>query len=62
MRTDLEGLFANISRCLKNGDASYGDYYAGCLDELLEHVKQTVAGEHTLEEFAEFYCLKEAKR
>jgi hypothetical protein len=29
------------------------------LDEVLTHLRETVAGEHTLDEFAEHYCLKD---
>lgn len=31
------------------------------LEELSKHAKETLAGEHTIEEFAVFYCLKEEK-
>lgn len=54
MKTDLEGLFANIAAQLR-GDQR--DYYKFCLEEVLGHIKDVVDGKHTIQEFAEHYCL-----
>jgi hypothetical protein len=59
MRVSLTGLFAGIKSELKpehKGELSF------VLDELLQHLHETVAGKHTLEEFAEHYCLTEPRR
>jgi len=59
MKVSLHGMFARIKHALKHGDHSAADYYSFSLDELEKHLKETVKGEHTLEEFAEHYCLTE---
>lgn len=56
MRVSLPGLFANIVRELP--DDQQGQYRF-VLDEVLQHLRETIAGEHTLDEFAEHYCLEE---
>lgn len=52
MKVSLPGLFHEIAlRCPE------------CrliLDELQQHLRETIRGEHTLQEFAEHYCLAEA--
>ena len=37
------------------------DADAFSLRELMKHARETLAGEHSVEEFAEFYCLTEPK-
>jgi len=56
MRVSLPGLFANIVRCLPPDERGQ---YSFALDEVLTHLRETISGEHTLDEFAEHYCLKE---
>jgi hypothetical protein len=54
MKVDLKGMFANI---LSDVRPAMRDYHGFCLDELLKHLQETIRGEHTLQEFAEHYCL-----
>lgn len=56
MRVSLPGLFANIVRGLPRQEQPQ---YKFALDEVLTHLRETIAGEHTLDEFAEHYCLKD---
>lgn len=56
MRVSLPGLFANIVSDLPREERGQ---YRFVLDEVLQHLRETIAGEHTLDEFAEHYCLKE---
>lgn len=56
MRVSLPGLFANIARGLPPDERPQ---YKFALDEVLRHLRETIAGEHTLDEFAEHYCLKD---
>lgn len=58
MRVSLPGLFANVVSDVRRKDQR--NYYQFALSEVLRHLRETIAGEHTLEEFAEFYCLKKA--
>jgi hypothetical protein len=59
MRVSLPGLFANVVRELPVEERGQ---YRFVLDEVLQHLRETIAGKHTLDEFAEHYCLKEAAR
>ena len=54
MKVNLEGLFANV---LSEVNKNQRGYYGVCLGEVLDHIKSVVAGEHTIAEFAEHYCL-----
>lgn len=54
MKVNLEGLFANVLADMKPRQRAY---HKVCLDEVLGHIKDVVAGKHTIEEFAEHYCL-----
>lgn len=56
MRVSLPGLFANVVAELPKREQPQ---YRFALDEVLRHLRETIAGEHTLDEFAEHYCLKE---
>jgi hypothetical protein len=56
MRVSLPGLFANVVSELPLDVAGY---YKFGLDEFLKHLRETIAGEHTLDELAEHYCLKD---
>jgi hypothetical protein len=58
MRVSLEGLIANAGGALRCSRDNGGRMYAYCLEELHKHIKGVVNGEHSLEEFAEFYCIK----
>ena len=51
MKVSLPGCFKNISRQMPS--------YAPVLEDLEKHIRETIRGEHTLQEFAEFYCLDE---
>lgn len=55
MKVDLAGLFTNVARELP---ARKRDYYEFCLQEVLGHIQDVVNGKHTIEEFAEHYCLE----
>jgi hypothetical protein len=55
LRVSLPGLFAGIKAALPRDEGGY----AFMLDEVLGHLRATVRGEHTLDEFAEHYCLKD---
>jgi hypothetical protein len=54
LRMNLPNMFRNIIRSIPSSDR---DQYACCLEELEKHLRETIRGEHTLQEFAEFYCL-----
>lgn len=54
MKVSLEGLFSNVVSNLKKDQR---DYYEFCLGEVVTHLKSVIAGEHTIAEFAEHYCL-----
>jgi hypothetical protein len=56
MRVSLSGLFANVKDELRH---KRKDELSFMLDEVMTHLRETVAGEHTLDEFAEHYCLKD---
>jgi hypothetical protein len=54
LKMNLPGMFSRILRSIPSRDR---DQYACCLEELERHLRETIRGEHTLQEFAEFYCL-----
>lgn len=56
LKMHLPGMFQNIARAIPR---QYREQYACCLEELEKHLRETIRGEHTLREFAEFYCLDE---
>lgn len=51
MKVSLTGMFSNIIRAMKRGEKDVAGYYEVCLDELRQHIEETVRGEHTLAEF-----------
>lgn len=55
MKMNLRGLFNNVARSIPICDGR--DQYAACLEEVLRHLEETIRGEHSLQEFAEHYCL-----
>lgn len=61
MKISLKGLIESAADALeaKKKDPN-ARMYAFCLKELLGHIQATVDGKHTLEEFADFYCVKKA--
>lgn len=59
MRISLSGLLGNAVRAIRDGEKQDADMYESAFDQLKVHLKETIAGEHTLAEFAEFYCLVE---
>lgn len=58
MKCDLAGMIRNISDALRKGDKSMAEYYIFSLEELQRHIVETVRGEHSIAEFADFYCVK----
>jgi hypothetical protein len=58
MKVNLDGLIANAGAALRCSRDSFGGMYAYSLEELRNHIKDVVNGKHTIEEFAEFYCIK----
>lgn len=61
MKSSLSGLIANACSELRAGKSRWGDYYAFALEELQGHIEGTVRGKHSLDEFAEFYCVSKAE-
>ena len=57
MKCSMPGLFANIVRDLRRRDTNNVDSYVLALEEIIENLQQTVAGQHTLAEFATHYCI-----
>jgi len=73
MKVSLRGLLLHAANCLDQLEREYthsleengeeddrtvgGDYYAHCLREVVEHIKEVHDGTGTLEEFADLYCL-----
>lgn len=55
MRVSLTGLLRS-ARALIRDDEDRGAY-AFMLGELVDHIEDVRAGRHTLEEFADFYCM-----
>jgi len=62
MKVSLEGLVYQAGNAAKRGDKQMGAYYQFALKELEQHIKDVVAGKHTIEEFADFYCIKDAPK
>jgi hypothetical protein len=58
MKVSLKGLLSNARASCKSGDKQYGSMHAYCLEELERHIQELVDGKHTIEEFAEFYCVE----
>lgn len=58
MKVNLDGLVSNAGDALKCSRDSYGNMYAFCLEELRDHIVGLVNGKHTIDEFAEHYCIK----
>jgi len=56
MRVDLKGLFANVAAEIRTGNR---DFYKFALDEVYQHLVETIGGKHSLTEFADHYCLTE---
>lgn len=61
MKVSLPGMFANIKQLLHRPDVEMADYYSFGLDEIEQHLRELAAGQHTVAEFVEHYCLNEAK-
>ena len=58
MKVSLNGLIANAGAACRAGDPTFGRMHAYCLEELRDHIIGLVRGKHTLDEFAERYCIK----
>lgn len=57
MRVSLSGLLANAVRAIRDGEKRDAEMYEAAFDQLKVHLTETIEGKHTLQEFAEFYCL-----
>lgn len=49
MKISLPGVFKRLARDCPG--------YASMLEEIERHLRETIQGKHTLQEFAEHYCL-----
>lgn len=54
MKVNLKGLFANVA---SDARASRREYNQFCLDEVYGHIQDVLDGRHTIEEFADHYCM-----
>lgn len=62
MRVSLSGLLANAVRAIRDGEKDDVDMYEAAFEQLKSRLVETIAGEHSLQEFAEFYCLIDRKK
>jgi hypothetical protein len=58
MKVNLKGLIENAGSAAKRGDKMYGGVHAYALKELHDHIVGLVNGKHTIEEFADHYCIE----
>jgi hypothetical protein len=58
MKVSLKGLFNNVVSAMPK---SQRDYYQFCLEEVYGHLEDVLNGKHTIEEFAEHYCIKKTE-
>ena len=58
MKVSLKGLLSGARSACKKGDKQYGALHAYCLEELEKHIQDLVDGKNTIDDFAEFYCVK----
>ena len=56
MKVNITGLLRNTLRTID--PAKDDGAFAFMIGELIDHVEDVRAGRHTLEEFAEFYCMR----
>lgn len=56
----MAGMKVNISHCFRQL-AQSNKFHGAVLEEFERHLRETIRGEHTLQEFAEVYCLDERK-
>lgn len=54
MKVNLKGLFANVVSDCSARRRSYNQF---CLDEVYGHLQDVLDGKHTIEEFADHYCM-----
>lgn len=59
MKCNLAGLLTQAAACI-DPEKDVGAY-AFALGEVAEHARGVRSGEHTLDEFADFYCLRPDK-
>lgn len=52
------GMKVNLSHCFKQIARSQ-PFHGAVLEEFEKHLRETIRGEHTLQELAETYCLTE---
>ena len=54
MKVNLKGLFANVVADCPMRRRVYNQH---CLDEVYAHIQDVIDGKHTIEEFADHYCM-----
>jgi hypothetical protein len=57
MKVNLKGLLSSAGRAAERGDKTYGAMHAYVLMELGDHIRGLLRGEHTAQEFADFYTI-----
>jgi hypothetical protein len=55
MKVNLKGLLRSAGRAAERGDKTFGAMQSYVLMELGDHIRGLLRGDHTKEEFAEFY-------
>ena len=58
MRVNLKGLFANVVADSAPRRRAYNQH---CLDEVYGHIQNVIDGKHTIDEFAEHYCITKSR-
>lgn len=59
MKVNMKGLFANVVADCTPSRRSYNQF---CLDEVYGHIVDVIEGRHTIDEFAEHYCIQRTKK
>ena len=54
MKVNLKGLFANVVADCSKSRRKYNEF---CLGEVYGHIQDVIDGKHTIEEFADHYCI-----
>lgn len=61
MRVSLDGFVSSACSALKCSRDSHGASFAYILEGLRDDISAVVRGEKTIEQFAEFWCVKPAR-
>ncbi len=56
MKVNLAGLLTQAAQCIDPEKDTHA--YAHMLEEVARHIRDVRAGKHTLDEFADAYCLR----